>query len=114
MMPDDVLRAEMMQMDIETIIDFLDKYQKKRPEWDDFRGKIPESLLQKWGRVLKICRENGFINPVAKNGKIIFSQILSHKRNRKNSDKCTLCTNNFIDYTCKGKIKNRNFVPCWG
>jgi len=115
--PDDVLRSELMQIDYETMARYLDEFQRKRPEWDVFRAKIPEALLEKWGRVIRICRENGFIAPMAIDGKIVFQQVKSHVRNRKNSDRCTMCQRNIKDGTCRGKLTNiygrREFVVCW-
>jgi len=115
-MPEVVLRSVMMNLDYEAMYDFLEKYQKKRPEWDDYRSKIPEPLLEKWGRVLKECRESGFISPRAHDGKIIFAQIQTH--NRKNVDNCTLCTNSLIAGNCKGRLRpnagKKTFVQCWG
>jgi len=114
-MPEEIIRSVMMNLDYEAIYEFLEKYRKKRPEWDDYRSKIPEPLLEKWGLVLKACRENGFIYPITRDGKILFSQIQTH--DRINVDNCTLCTNSIIAGTCKGRIKyiegKKTFVFCW-
>jgi len=105
-----------MSIDYETMYDFLEKYQIKRPDWEDFRVKIPQSLLDKWQIVLTACRENGFINPVARNGKIVFSQILTH--NREAVDGCTVCNNSIINGTCRGRLRyidnKKTFFFCWG
>lgn len=111
------MRGIFMVSDYEAMYDFLEKYQKTRPEWDVFRGKIPEVLLNKWGRVVKECRQNGFISPTARDKKIIFHQVKSHVRNNQNNDKCTICLKRFIDYECDGKTTlyhgQYQHVKCW-
>ena len=100
----------------DSITEFLEIYGKKRPEWDQFRAKIPEILLHKFRQWLSKCRENGFIGPYVENGEIHWHQIVSF--NRKYADRCTLCHRMIIDHTCHGRMieKNgqRNFMVCRG
>lgn len=101
--------------DYADMVKHLETFQKTRAEWDHYRQKIPSVLLQKWGELLNACRESGYIAPSAKGGKIVFRQIISSNGN---ADQCTLCNNNIIAGTCKGKLRFMNgkktFVFCWG
>jgi len=101
----------------ELMVKYLTQYKKTGSDWDTFKNKIPEKLLEKWKFVLDACRENGFIAPKVYNEKIIWSQILGFKRNYKNADKCTLCSCNHKDGNCKGKLiyknQQRMFQQCW-
>ena len=60
MFPDDIIRSIFTVLEFETLIDYLEKYQKKRPEWDEYRAKIPEEILNKWCKVLKSCKTEVF------------------------------------------------------
>jgi hypothetical protein len=100
----------------DSITEFLEIYVKKRPDWDQFRAKVPEILLHKFRQWLSGCRKNGFIAPYVEGGEIHWHQIVSN--NRKYVDKCTLCNRPVLYHTCNGRMieKNgqRNFRVCWG
>ena len=116
MMPPDIVKTIFTPEEYDSITEFLEIYGKKKPEWDQFRAKIPEILLHKFRQWLSKCRENGFIGPYVENGEIHWHQIVSF--NRKYADRCTLCHRMIIDHTCHGRMieKNgqRNFMVCWG
>lgn len=116
-MPREIMTRHMSSIDVDAIAKFLETYQKKRPDWDVFRGTIPEYLLAKWGNVVSECARNGFVAPECHGGVIVFSQVLANPENVQNSDRCTMCQNHFSTGRCKGKFKvasgRRNFVKCW-
>lgn len=115
--PDDIIRSVFSVLELETFTDYLEKYLKKRPEWDEYRSKIPEELLLKWARVLKACKSNGFLFRDIREDKMRWWQIRTDARTVKSVDKCTLCSNDFISGTCKGLLKlinsQRTFISCW-
>lgn len=115
--PDDIMGEIMDFSDRESIIKFLSTYQKTRPDWDNFRNKIPDRLLDKWAKVLKNCRKFGFIRPKVENEKITWHQVLGFKRNHQNTDQCTLCSRSQRAGDCRGGIVIKNnqrmFKQCW-
>lgn len=117
MFPDDIIRSIFSVLEFETLVDLLEKYQKKRPEWDEYRAKIPEEILQKWALVLKTCKQNGFLYSDVHEKKIRWYQIKTSARTRKNNDKCAVCGNDFIYGSCKGRVKvingQKHFLKCF-
>ena len=60
-------------------------------EWEKAAAGLGE-IREKWGTVVKLCRENGFILPEATpDGKIIWHQILSHNGKMVDGDPCIMC-----------------------
>jgi hypothetical protein len=103
---------------LQSWIGFIQAKQKTHAEWDEIAKKIPAELRDKIALVLKECRQNGFINPHISNGKLVWSQILGHERNRKYNCQCDLCDNDTTSGTCRGRFVNNNqghrdFKPCW-
>ena len=47
----------------QSIIDMLVGYHKSQLECDEYRQKVEPLLLDKWGKILKECRVNGFLMP---------------------------------------------------
>ena len=96
---------------------YLSAYQKNSAEWDVFRKKIPQELLNKFKRVLDECKLEGFINPHVREGKIVWNQILTRERCKNATDKCTLCSKSFIAGDCLGKLRiinnQKRFIFCW-
>lgn len=80
--------------------------------WDDYKVRINEELLDKWARVLVICRQNGFLLPYATHSEIIWSQVLD-RGYRGSGDPCFLCTNTTVNNSCRGRWTGKDFVPCW-
>lgn len=116
--PQDILNENMNFVEREAFAKYLGEFRKNKPDWNLFRTKIPESLLEKIKNVMHECKKIGYISPVVINGEVVFRQVLGQKRNYKNTDKCTLCSSSFIDGTCMGKSKynkqnQRVFAPCW-
>ena len=103
--------------DEQEMTNFLSAYQKNQPEWDVFRKKIPQELLNKFKKVMEECHAEGYVNPKVQDGNIIWRQILTRVRNKDYADQCTLCPNSLAAGTCKGRMRHTNqrlFVPCWG
>lgn len=103
--------------DEQEMTNFLSAYQKNQPEWDVFRKKIPQELLNKFKRVMNECHSEGYVNPKVQDGNITWRQILTRVRSKDNADQCTLCPNSLAAGTCKGRMRHTNqrlFVPCWG
>lgn len=91
---------------------------QKGEDWGKIREKIPEGLLEKLGKVMIECRENGFVNPHLKEGEIIWNQMTGDEIGRRYSCQCDLCETDFSSGKCNGKtfrnIKgNKEFQPCW-
>lgn len=97
-----------------SIVEHLQTYRKHSAEWDVYRKKIADDLLKKLKNLLTAARESGFINPVVRDGKIVFDQILSINRN---ADQCTVCDKNIIHGNCNGIMRiikhKKTFFPCW-
>jgi hypothetical protein len=117
--PDLYVNGILSPADKEAMVKHLITRQKTKAEWDVYRKKIADELLEKWERVLNICREQGFINPHIINEKIIWNRVLSQKRSQKSNDKCTLCDKTYTSGECEGQMiynskeKRETFVPCW-
>lgn len=97
---------------------FILMKQKTNGEWDEMAKKMPPALRTKAEKVLKECRQNGFICPRVYDWKLKWSQVLGRERNMKYVCQCDLCDNNTTAGTCKGRfVKNhlghRDFKPCW-
>ena len=96
--------------DIDAMKKHLIAYQRSggNRNWDEYRKKVDNVLLESWGGVLRLCRENGFICPVVRSNKIIFSQMLGSPA----TDKCYLCGEE-----CSGTYtitpRGKEFTPCW-
>jgi len=57
--------------------------------WDEYRSKIPDNILTKWGKVQKECYRQGYILDKIIDGKIYWSMIVMPGGTP--SDICTLC-----------------------
>lgn len=103
--------------DLEAMVKFLSDRQKFDAEWDVFRKKIPDTLLEKWQKIMAECRANGFMRPRVRNSEIIWDQVTATRENYQKADKCTLCDKTYKAGVCKGKLKMKHngimFVPCW-
>jgi len=117
-MPKEIMAEHLDYADMEAMIGYLSDHQKTESDWNTFRRKIPNPLLDKWAAIMRECRANGFVAPFVENNEIRWRQILSTKRNHDMTDKCTLCTNLYIAGKCRGQRKLKAtgmfFVPCWG
>jgi hypothetical protein len=100
-----------------SMIKYLITHQKTQTDWNVFRQKIPDELLEKWANIMRECRENGFVNPIVRHEKIQWSQIVGFERNYKNYDECSLCSRSFVGGDCNGEITykfgKKDFKPCW-
>lgn len=130
-MPEMTMRRILQVSNLQTsgdygdIIGYLTTYQRKGEHraWDEFRNKIPDTLLKTWGDILIECRRNGFIRPRAEGKKIIWYQILDNGSVR-NGDLCTMCDRKCArrEYVDSGeakrdKVNNQDWKkkqePCW-
>lgn len=115
--PDDIVNDFMNFTDKEAIIKFLSQYQKTRPDWESFRHKIPDALLDKFAKVLRECRKNGYMRPKVENEQLVWLRVMGFKRNYKNADECSLCDRSQVAGNCRGKVVFKNhhrmFQPCW-
>ena len=100
------------------MIKHLIAYQKLSNDrnWDVYRKKIPDDLLEKWAKIMIKCRENGFINPQVWNNEIHWRVVMTRDRNT--CDQCTMCPAGIDGGDCKGKMKykksgDRDWTPCW-
>jgi hypothetical protein len=117
--PEQIVDEYLDGSDKYTIIKYLSEFQKTQGEWDSFRKKIPDELLNKWAKVMKECRANGFISPKIENNNIHWKVVMT--LHPETCDKCTLCPSTYIAGDCKGKLKmkredgimKRNWTPCW-
>ena len=111
---DTLIRAVLSEADYKDLVKHLQAHQKTGGEWDVYRKKIPDDLLVKFKELLQVCRENGFIGPKIEADQMVFKQIVTHNQN---ADKCTLCNNNLIAGSCKGRMRKINnhwqFANCW-
>ena len=116
--PDDIVSEFLDFADRETLIKFLSTYQKTKPDWDNYRHKIPDGLLSKFAKCLQECRKYGFIAPKVEGENIVWKQIFGFKRNYKNTDQCTTCSRSQRAGDCRGRAIYKNhqkmFQPCWG
>ena len=116
-LPQNIVDKYLTQDEYRAMIKHLSTYRKTRAEWDHYRLKIDNDLLEKWITVLEGCRRIGFVNPHIYQDEIIWNRILGFKRNIEQADKCTLCSNSQTKETCTGQTlykKNQPmFVPCW-
>ena len=107
--------------DKDQMIKHLITYQKSGDDrnWDNYRNRIPDELLEKWGNVILQCRMNGYLSPRAYDNKIVWKTMTTYHPEM--CDQCSACPNVFISGECKGQIRpklegvewKRNFVPCW-
>ena len=116
-MPENIIRSIFSNPDdYDDMVRHLSTWQKNQSDWNQYRQKIPDELLQKWSQVMKEFRLNGYLSPRVENGKIVPRQILTHERTRSCTDQCTLCPNTIIGGMCKGQFTIRNnqkfFIPC--
>jgi hypothetical protein len=98
------------------MIKLLIAFQKIQTDWDAYRKKIPDNLLEKWADIMLKCRENGFVAPRVYDNQIHWKQIMG--LHTELSDECTMCPSTFVSGECKGRLKlnaknERVFVPCW-
>lgn len=116
--PQEIIAKILTYQELQAWIGFIQAKQKTHAEWDDIGKRMPPELRDKTALVLKECKQNGFINPHISNGKLAWSQILGHERNRKYNCQCDLCDNDTTSGTCRGRFVNNNqghrdFKPCW-
>ena len=110
MTPTEMVNSELNNLEIEAIKRHLIIYQRSGDgrNWDEYRKKIDYDLLYKWGKALKLCRDNGFINPHIWDNKIRWQQLLGSPA----TDKCYLCGEE-----CSGTYtitpRGKEFKPCW-
>jgi hypothetical protein len=93
----------------------LESYRKSGIGWDVYRDKINNDLLDKWGRVVNKCRQNGFIAPYVYQNILHWKQIMTKKTST--NDKCVVCSMTEQKGNCVGlmifKGDSKIFVPCW-
>lgn len=115
--PDDIVGEIMNFADKEVLIKLLGNYQKSKPDWDNYRHKLPEVLLGKFTKVLQECRRFGFIAPKVQGEELVWKRILGFKRNQENADQCSMCHRSQRAGDCKGRAVNKSgqmmFKPCW-
>ena len=115
--PDEIMLGYFDQADLEAMTKFLSDRQKSDAEWDVFRKKIPDVLLDKWRKIIRECWQNGFCAPSVKNNQIVWKQIKALPYKRDAVDGCSFCSNTFKGGTCLGRFKLRPsglmFVQCW-
>jgi len=115
--PKEIIADVLDYSDLEAMTKYLSERQKSDAEWDQFRKKIPDDLLDKWQGIMSRCRENGFFRPRVRNGEIVWDQLTANRKDYQRYDKCTICTQTFIAGNCKGKGRLKHngimFVPCW-
>jgi hypothetical protein len=115
--PEDIISEVMNFADKEIMIKHLSNYQKSKPDWDTFRRKIPDNLLEKWAKVLRECRKYGFIAPKIQNEEMVWKRVMGRRSNIKNVNQCTLCPSSQRAGDCRGREKKVNnqtmFKPCW-
>jgi hypothetical protein len=115
-MPVDMVAYSMDYKEIEMIVHHLQIYQSGGDDrkWESYRKKVPAELLDKWRKVVYVCRMNGFINPVIISGELTWAQIIG---DRTHADQCSVCPKSYTSGSCTGKsIINKgkfDFVPCW-
>lgn len=121
MHPNQIIDEFMDWSDKDLMIKHLISYQKLGDDrnWDNYRKKIPDELLQKWANIIFKCRMSGFIAPRAYDNKIVWKTMITYHPEM--CDQCSVCPKTFISGECQGKLKPkmegghwvRNFVPCW-
>jgi hypothetical protein len=115
--PDDIVGEFINFSEKETLVKFLSAYQKTKPDWDTYRHKIPDTLLDKFLKALQECRKHGFIAPKVVGGELFWKRIMGFPRNYKNSDQCSMCSKSQRAGDCRGraiyKNQQRMFKPCW-
>jgi len=70
--PNEIMNKHMDLNDISAMTKYLIDYQRSHADWQEYRNKIPNVLLEKWLLVVTECAEKGFINPHVRREKIIF------------------------------------------
>jgi hypothetical protein len=98
------------------MISHLIQRQKTHADWDVYKIKIAEDLLNKWAKIMLKCRENGFMAPQVWNNEIHWRVAMT--QDRSNCDQCTMCPAGIDGGDCKGVMKykrngERNWTPCW-
>ncbi len=112
-MPDEIMLAFLTHDEREAMAVHLMAYAKSGLGWDDYRKKVEGKLLEKWGKILRECRQNGFIGPHVEGGEIRFRQLVDARKDPPvRYDKCSFC-----ERICKLR-DNRgalpiNVNPCW-
>lgn len=102
--------------DKKNMISHLIQRQKTHADWDVYKIKIAEDLLNKWAKIMLKCRENGFMAPQVWNNEIHWRVAMT--QDRSNCDQCTMCPAGIDGGDCKGVMKykrngERNWTPCW-
>ena len=115
--PEEIVDKYFSYDDKISFIKFLIGYQKTQIDWEVYRKKITDSLLDKFAKIIQECRENGFMRPRVREEKIVWDRVYAFKRNHQNVDKCSMCPRTFVAGDCKGKLKykigQKMFNPCW-
>lgn len=92
------------------IYSLLSRYANSSAQWDEWRVKNwPEEIEEPWAKVMRMCRNYGYIFPYAKDGVINWFRVRLDEH-----DECTLCPNK----ECRGvSLINghgkKEFTPCW-
>ena len=116
--PNEIISEHLDYQDLQLWISYIQLKQKTNGEWDEIAKKMPVVLRDTTAKILKECRQNGFIRPRVYDGELVWHQIMGVERNRKYNNQCDLCTNSMSSGTCKGKFINnqqghRDFKKCW-
>ncbi len=116
--PNEIISEHLDYQDLQLWISYIQLKQKTNGEWDEIAKKMPPVLRDTTAKILKECRQNGFIMPRVYDGKLFWNQIMGSERNRKYNCQCDLCSNSMTSGTCKGKFTNnqqghRDFKKCW-
>lgn len=113
-MPDEIMTAYFdEENDYEAMVIHLQAYAKSGSGWEEYRKKITSKLLDKWGKVLRECRQNGFVGPYVEAGEIRFRQLVDARKNPPvRYDRCSFC-----ERICKLRDHRGalpiNVNPCW-
>lgn len=115
--PDEIVDEYFTYDDKQAFIKYLIGYQKTQIDWETYRKKIPDALLDKFTKILAACREYGFVRPRVRDEVLVWDRILGFKRNHANADQCTLCSKSQLSGNCRGrgkyKIGQLMFKTCW-
>ena len=125
-MPGQTAARLLTDIDRRDITEYLAAYQRVSGKlgWDEFRVRIDARLLEGWSQVVAECRRNGFIGPEARDGRIVWHQVVSSRSSdRPTRDLCTMCDAScrIADLFDSGKAKElrqtmagwREPVRCW-
>ena len=111
--PESIIEAYLGE-DKGLFIKHLSSYQKSGVGWDEYRKKIPDTLLIQWVKAFEMCRKQGYLSPTTEGEILYWKQIVGSD---KYADPCSVCPNAMHNGTCNGGEIERNgnidFQPCW-